>query len=259
MVGRKLPVFQKGKILTKEMLQSLRDYVVCEGETAYRDYADGILYGCQVTATQDVITVHPGAIVMAGVVYYLTEAISVEYAPANQWMILKIRAGEQSISENFELFGLEIVLEPETALKESEIELCRFKLQQGARLRTVYRDFADLDTEFDTLNFKYARWAAYKYTSVAPLILWLFYEEAMRKDNLSEKQYQFCMQIASMKQETLNNQAISLFISNELGRAYKILTSEDVYDGLLEVLGSSGAKRSSLSQRAFRERRMIVD
>ena len=115
MVGRKLPVFQKGKILTKEMLQSLRDYVVCEGETAYRDYADGILYGCQVTATQDVITVHPGAIVMAGVVYYLTEAISVEYAPANQWMILKIRAGEQSISENFELFGLEIVLEPETA------------------------------------------------------------------------------------------------------------------------------------------------
>lgn len=65
------------------------------------DYADGILYGCKLTTTHEMITVHPGAIVMEGVVYYITKEVSLPYVPTNQWMILKVRSKGNVLTENF--------------------------------------------------------------------------------------------------------------------------------------------------------------
>lgn len=259
MIGRKLPVFQKGKILTKEMLQALTDFTISASETAYLDYANGILYGCKLTTTYEVITIHPGAVVLEGIVYYITEEISLPYAKSNQWMVLKVRHSGESVTENFEVKELEFALEPENLLSEKEIELCRFKLQPGARLRTTYRDFADLETEFDTLHYRHACWAAYGSSSLSSVILRMFYEEAVQKENIPEKYLQFCMQIAQMKQETLNNQTISLFISSVLERPYKILKQEEMYQGLKEALEQMKSGRSALKQRAFPARKMIVE
>jgi len=75
---------------------------------------------------------------------------------------------------------------------------------------------------------------------------------------MSEKYLQFCMQIASMKQETLNNQTISLFISSVLEKPYVLLSQEEMYQGLKESLERMSG-RSSLRRRAFPERKMIVD
>jgi len=258
MIGRKLPVFQKGKLLTREMLQALNDFAVSAAETAYLEYADGILYGCRLTTTQELITVHPGAVILEGRVYYITEEISLAYAPTNQWMVLKIRHIGEKLTENFAVEELELVLEPENLLLEKEIEICRFKLQQGARLRTTYRNFEDLETEYDTVRYRCADWAAVGKASLSPIILKMFYEEAVRKENMSEKYLQFCMQIASMKQETLNNQTISLFISSVLEKPYVLLSQEEMYQGLKESLERMSG-RSSLRRRAFPERKMIVD
>ena len=34
---------------------------------------------------------------------------------------------------------------------KNEIELCRFRLKAGAELRTEYKDFYDIQTEYDTM------------------------------------------------------------------------------------------------------------
>lgn len=44
--------------------------------------------------------------------------------------------------------------------KPGEIELCRFKLKEGAALRTNYKDFYDMQTEYDTLNLADATWSS---------------------------------------------------------------------------------------------------
>lgn len=259
MIGKKLPVFQSGKILTRDMLQALTDYSVGAGELRYSDYSDGILCGCELTTTHDRITVHPGILIFHGQVYFITENYSLPYEKTNEWMLLKVRLCDVSLTENFRTEELEIVLEPESMLRDTDIELCRFKLQHGAKLRTSYRNFADMETEYDTMHYTYAKWAACKTPSLSPVILRLFYDEAVKCD-LSENCYlDFCMRIADMKQQTLNANVISLFAANALKQPYKELTNEEMYQSLKTILSMLKGHGGPAKRRAFGERKLIVD
>ena len=259
MLGKKLPVFEKGKILTREMLQALTDYSVGASELRYRDYSDGILCGCELTTTHDRITVHPGILIFHGQAYYIAEEYSLPYEKTNEWMILKARLSDAALTENFKTEELEIVLEPEKMLHDQEIEICRFKLQHGAKLRTNYRNFADLETEFDTMHYTYAKWASYRTPSLSPVILRLFYDEAV-KCELSENGYlDFCMKIADMKQETLSSSTISLFVSHVLKEPYKELSNEEMYHHLKTILAMMKGHGGPAKRRVSVERKMIVD
>lgn len=259
MIGKKLPVFKSGKILTREMLQALTDFAVSSGELLYQEYSDGILCGCNITTTQNTITVNPGILIMKQAAYYITQPVSLPYSQTNEWMVFKIGLGEEAITENFITNELQVKLEPVDMLRENEIELCRFKLQSGAKLRTEYRDFSDLQTEYDTVQLIYAKWAAYKVSSVSPEILRIFLKQAVKEELMDAFYVQFCMEISALKQETLNNQAISLFLCQTLKQPYAELSNEEIYKGLKSALSQMKGNGISTRRRAASERKMIID
>lgn len=259
MNGKKIPVFLSGKILTKEMMQSLTEFAIADSELLYQNYSDGVLCGCELTTTLEDITIHPGIVIRGGKAYYILQEIVVPYEKTNESMILKVRFEDVVTTDNYVEEGIDIVLEPEAMLKADEIELCRFKLQIGAKLRTQYKNFADMDTEYDTVHYTYAKWAARQMSSLSPVILQMFYNEAVLQENLDEKYMAFLLKIAGLKQETMNRQELILFVCHILQKPYKEMDNEAIYADLKAIMsmikGGSGPAR----RRPMMERRMIVD
>jgi len=77
MVGKRIPLFNRGNILTKEMLDALKDYAVRSSELAYVGYSDGILKGCNITTKDNLITINKGILIFNETAYYIHEPISI--------------------------------------------------------------------------------------------------------------------------------------------------------------------------------------
>jgi len=92
--------------------------------------------------------------------------------------MLKLRFLPQSESKDFILFKTDIFLDDTTELREDEMEICRFKLKAGSRLRQDYVDFHDLNTEFDTLNILHVPYAGMDLPTIAPYVTRYFAKEA---------------------------------------------------------------------------------
>jgi hypothetical protein len=174
------PNFIENHILKARQLECVRDFPREMESLRHADYADGILFGCRVSSDENkAITISPGVILKAGVFYRLTVPASVPYGPSDETQYLKARFGladadEEDISKK----SAEIALGVSPAIK-GEIELARFKLKEGARLRSDYTGFDDLDTEFDTLCVLHSPCAAPGGNTLLPFVTRFFAEEAL--------------------------------------------------------------------------------
>ena len=80
-------------------------------------------------------------------------------------------------------------------LEKGQLELCRFKLQEGARLRYQYQSFEDRNTEFDTLNTIYASYSAKGGSTLSPQIVHEFASELLKVRELSPLDMMFGLQL----------------------------------------------------------------
>lgn len=62
MAGYKIPIFEKGMVLTDEMLESLKAYLADWSRLEYAGYSDGILSGCRVTVSGNMLYVGKGIV-----------------------------------------------------------------------------------------------------------------------------------------------------------------------------------------------------
>ena len=54
----------------------------------------------------------------------------------------------------------------ELELGENQMEMCRFYLREGSALRDSYKNFADMSTEYDTVNLICATAVSYTHLDV---------------------------------------------------------------------------------------------
>lgn len=259
MIGEKIPLFCNGTILTKEMLDLLREYAMAVGAGSYEGYSDGILNGCAITTTENSITVNEGMILYKGQIYIIDEPLTHAYYPTNQWMVFKISFLGEETSDTFLKREIRVCVAPESENSVNDIEICRFKLQNGAKLRKEYKSFLDLTTEYDTIHEIHAKWAGYKEASISPRILQKFYEEAV---NIPEKEMVdliFLHQIAETRGNTLNRKTIILYLSEKMGWEYKDYHNTKIYEGLSEALLKIKTGNHRGGNQEKRERRIIVD
>lgn len=190
-----IPVFKDLYLLRKDMLEALADYAFQTDQLLYKGYGDGIVAGCDLTTTEDSIILNEGVIFFEGQMFLIKEPISVLYHPTNTTTVLKICFSEQMRDGNLVYREIDLVLTEQTQLKKGELELCRFKLQEGARLRYRYQSFEDRNTEFDTLNTIYASYSARGGSTLSPRIVHEFASELLKVRELSPLDMMFGLQL----------------------------------------------------------------
>ena len=252
---QKYPQFERLHVLRTEALCSIRDRAFDIFPLFMEHYGDGIISGCQPVTTSDTITLSAGIILYNNFFYLIKEPMSVEYAPTEEYMMMKIIFDPELETENFIQRNVNLILTHDMEIASNEIEICRFKLKKGAVLRTKYTDFFDMVTEFDTVNIVNAPYAAIGGHTLSPEILRTFATEA-RDFELGEEDFNFCFNALSGRR--ISSAQISLYIEHRLKTELKTPANQNLYDNLCLILREikNGKRREIIGTR--RKRREII-
>lgn len=257
--GMRIPIFTDGNILTGEMLEEMKEYTVGFAKLSYIEYGKGILKGCNLTATDSHITLHPGIVICFQEPILITAPVEIPYDPVNRWTALKLEVDKEYESRSWSVRNMSLNFTEDLETKENTIELCRFRLQKGAKLRTEHREFKDCNTEFDTINQIYSEWAAYKETSFSPEILRNYAEELMKSEITNPWDMAFVQQIFNNHGEPLERKAIQMYLSQRLGEAVQEWSNIEIYNRLAKVLDKVKGEMTSPVRRQGSGRRIMVD
>lgn len=258
MIVDKYPKFSAGRVLKHDMLSLLCEYPRDYVDMLYKDYADGVLAGCSITVNPDTITINPALIRFHGKILKIQESINLSYTPTGQDAMVKIILSKEKESNDFFSTSCEMVITSNMKVMENEMELCRFKLKPGARLRDDYQNFADLATEYDTLNIINMPFAAPFESTIAPIITRRFATEALASRLINAFDYTFVAQCAQGK--AVARTLLTAYTSARLGVVGKDSTNQDIHRHLARILSDirQGKDMATVLGRSG-GRRILVD
>lgn len=228
-----IPLFNPAP-LRKEILESMRDLAVKEQSARYENYSDGILAGCGLFEQGMKIGVKSGLVKYAGRIYVLPQQDSVHYRATDDWTVLKIQFGGEKTNRDFRTYEGHLALDENVRILPNEIELGRFKLKQGSRLRTKYVDFQDMETEYDTVNPINVPFAGIGEHTLSPVILTNFAREAY-PHVVEPIDISFCT-CCMASNGVMSRESIHLYLWRRLDIDSKMFDNREMHSHLADVL-----------------------
>jgi len=254
------PAFERGRIMKKELLWALRDYSYSALQLQYADYPNGILSGCGIRVEDYYLCVEPGIIKCQEFVFLITGEERVEYSPTERCISLKFRLIEKEVLPDYTRYVTEFILDENLERQLNEVEICRFKLKTGARLRTEYKDFYDIETEYDTINLAHATWAAAGENTLSKEVTDYFARKVLECENAEDKDIYFSYFLLQSK-EAIRFEIITDYIiqkTSEKGNTISVNT-ETAFHKLEEILESIRRGRDIYGEGKERSgRRMVI-
>ncbi|WP_268625018.1 DNA and RNA helicase [Paenibacillus alvei] len=259
MFTHQMPHFHKGRILKTAMLESLRDYPRQFADIIYQHYSDGIIAGGEVQVNAESLTITKGIVKYDGRLYTMEEDFELPYSSNGKETVLKIRFLTEQAASDFTTLPGEIVLdENDMQVQTDELELGRFKLKEGARLRADYQGFADLATEYNTFNVIHVPYAGIGSSTLSPFILQYFANELLKSG--TDHPYDASFAMLCLNGGAVERNVIQHYLGQRLGTGYRELSNERIFAGLRRILSEAGGGRAlSPDVRHGGRQRMIVD
>ncbi|GGG82849.1 DNA and RNA helicase [Paenibacillus radicis (ex Gao et al. 2016)] len=235
------PSFTKGRILKTEMLDSLRDYPRHMLDIYYAGYSDGILTGADISVGEHTLTISRGIVKYGGRLYVLEQEQELRYESTGRETVIKIRFAEEPVvRSDMTAYTADIVLDENVVLQQGELELGRFKLKQGARLRMNYESFRDMSTEFNTLQFVHVRYSGYAQSTMAPIIMRRYADELLRSGSSDPHDITFAMLI--LNEGTAAFSVIEHYVAVRLGAERRPMENTQLYESLRRILDHAASR-----------------
>lgn len=188
----RVPMFAGRRILKKESLWDIRDYTYAGWQLYYAEYTDGLLKGCDIRAEDGQLVIGKGMLKFHDFIYLMMEEERVDYQPKNRWQMLKAEFSEDETNLDYKAYRVRFFLDEELEPGENQIEMCRFYLREGSALRDSYKNFADMSTEYDTVNLIYAAVAGVGEKTLHPVVVRQFGEEIWNMEEKDQFDFEFC-------------------------------------------------------------------
>lgn len=234
------PVFEAKRLLKKEMLDNLRDFPREWFDLQYRDYSDGILWGCDIQGTDTGFTILPGVLYYKKVPYFLDKPYAVACKAEGELVYVRVRFWDKAVGAGGEEFFSQVVVDGQEPDAGQELELARFKLQPGARLRWEYVDFYDFETEFDTVNRIDVPYAAPGHAGIWPRICKSFAAELLKSPGTNAWDIAFGLQCLELK-EAMCYETVRAYLNARLERDGEY-TNMQIYSAFKSILREAGGR-----------------
>ena len=253
------PLFGRHRILKKELLWALRDYSYGFMRLEHEAYADGILTGLDLRAEEGALVLGTGMVKYQDSIVLFEKPELVPYAATDAYVSLKLKMRRDQVAEDFIVYEAAPFLDADLARKPDELEVCRFKLKAGARLRTRHTDFFDIETEFDTVNLAEATWAGIDEPSLCPAITRRFALEAMRCRLTDARDLLFC-NLALQTMKALHRLTIAEYVRSKLELEEDAFSNRLLFEHLGLILRNlrDGTERRP-PRRQQKKRQIFVD
>lgn len=228
------PVFEHKNLLKKSMLDELRDYPLSLSRMYFSEYGDGILEGCGLDWDKDVLYLNAGLILYGGNIYRMEEACPLECPATGQLTYLKVRFATMDY-ERGRRGGVGEIMLNESPPENGEMELGRFRLQEGARLRTVYENFEDYQTEYDTANRIHVPYVQEGGAGLWPQLLTEYARELMETGTADVHDVGFAMMLLGNGGH-VSPEFVRWYVQKAGEVNTKKASNEACYRGLLDIL-----------------------
>lgn len=253
------PLFERNRILKKELLWSLRDYSFSHVQLEYQEYGQGMIRGCALDFHEDELIVGPGILKCGRFICLITEEERIPFAPANQMQFLKFQVETDQSSPDYIAYKVELHLDMDEVQGDNEFELCRFNLRHGARLRGDYTDFADMDTEYDTVNLIHSSWGGLGGKTLSPKITGIFSEAMLASANVRPEDRAFaylCLsQPGAVPAAVLND-----YVCSRLGEGEKFPEGNlSLYEKMCDILSDARQGGTGITKKRRERHRILVD
>ncbi len=239
----RVPVFAGRRILKKESLWDIRDYTYAGWQLYYAEYTDGLLKGCAIRAEDGQLVIGKGMLKFHDFIYLMMEEERVDYQPKNRWQVLKAEFSEDETNLDYKAYRVRFFLDEEMELGENQIEMCRFYLREGSVLRDSYKNFADMSTEYDTVNLICATVAGIGEKTLHPLVVKQFGEELWNMEEKDQFDFGFCSLVWNT-QGRVERKVIAAYLSNKMKKAVvaNIMSYDNqmVYEKLENIVDNMG-------------------
>ena len=252
------PVFERGRILKKELLMTLRDYSFGQVQLQFDKWTDGILLGCDISVEEKQLHIAPGMLKWNGFIYAMVEVQKIDFTATEQVSVLKIQFSTlASTATDYERYAGKFVLDNSTSLLENELELCRFKLKEGNRLRSDYTGFTDMQTEYDTVHLAHATWAGIERQTLALPILRQFAKEAFVCNLQNAWDIYFCGQC--MSGQTIHRDVLLAYIRSHGEHITGKENGVQLYEMLVRILDKLKRNIGTTPQTPRKRPLIVVD
>lgn len=234
------PIFEAKKLLKKEMLDNLRDFPRELFDLKYRGYSDGILTGCELEGYDGGLRIMPGILYYQGIPYFLKKPFDASVQAEGKLTYIKVRFLGKNIAARQEEYLSQIYIDERIPDPNYELELGRFKLQTGARLRTEYVNFFDYATEYDTIDRIHVPYASLGQQGIWPQLLKCFAKELLLFSKHESGDIAFCLNCLQLE-KAMPYEAVKAYLNVRL-RQDREYTNQQIYSSLKNILRESGGK-----------------
>ena len=253
----KYPFFKKDRILKIDMLENLRDFPRDVLDIFCEDMSDGIVCGFTPTVNKEIITISKGIIKYNGVVYVMSEPISITYQETEKEVMLKLCFGEEIQEKDYKTNDIDMKIEGDMNLLPNQMELGRFRLKKGAYLRSEYQDLYDFTTEYNTINIVNVKYAGQKEHTLNKIILQYFAKEAFEYQLKEEADFLFCM--LCLNSQKVERSVIQQYISYKTGELPKQMSNAEIHKQLVKILEEIRKNSRMIKKKRTTNSKIIID
>ena len=256
----KYPYFKKDRILKIEMLEDFRDFPRDVLDVYNSDMSDGIVCGLDPTVDKNIITFSKGIVKYDGRLYVFHEPTVIDYDVTETDVIVKFSFLNEVEGTDYLTRPVEVVLEQGNRVEENQIELGRFKLKEGAYLRSDYQDLYDFTTEYNTINIVNVRYAGFKQPTLSHLILKFFAREVLVVRPESYLDISFCMMC--LNDGRIEREAILQYIAYKTEVDAKTLvafSNIEIHTTMVKILETIKKESVGLKKKHTLQRKVILD
>lgn len=256
MIEIKYPFFKKDRILKIEMLESMRDFPRDVLDIYNENLSDGIVCGFIPNVDKEIITFSKGITKYNGNLYLVSKPISISYSETESDTMIKIKFYDETQDNDYKTIYIEIEID-DVNIADNQQELGRFKLKKGAYLRSIYQDLYDFTTEYNTINIVNVKYAGYKESTINPLILKYFAEEAFKHKMQNSIDLSFCM--LCMNTEKIERKVLYNYISYRLDKDFNSLTNIEIHNDLVKILNKIKSESKSIKKNKISSNKIMLD
>ncbi|MGN0288406.1 MAG: hypothetical protein ACI4DQ_02170 [Lachnospiraceae bacterium] len=250
------PQFIHKAILKKQMLDELRDYPRVISQMLMAEHGNGIIRGTGISWDNERLSIAPGLLVHRGNIYRMETEYRLRCSFVDRLTYLKVRfmtsTGEKGLSGSIG----EIYYDEYPAERE-EIELGRFRLQEGARLRTEYESVEDYQTEFDTLNRIHMPWVCPGGIGLWPKLLLDYGKELLNTGTDNPVDISLAMQLLGNHGE-VSGELLLWYIKKITGESFQEADNGKVYSRLLRILRGRKNGQKELGEKERKTKQMLL-
>lgn len=251
----RVPMFAGRRILKKESLWDIRDYTYAGWQLYYADHTDGLLKGCDIRAEDGQLVIGKGMLKFHDFIYLMIEEERVEYQPKDRWQVLKAEFSEDEANLDYKAYRVKFFLDEERELAENQIEMCRFYLRDGSALRDSYKNFADMSTEYDTVNLIYATVAGVGEKTLHPAVVRQFGEEIWNMEEKDQFDFEFCNLVWNI-QGRVERKVIAMYLGCKMKKAavtqIMLYDNQEIYEKMENVVDNMGKfKKEKVNSRVI--------